>query len=108
MAHLCKLAFGTAGSLLLVVLLMLQLTSAGGLYPVETTPRFFQALHPLLPMSYVVDALRVTISGGETSHAVNAVIVLGAYLVGSLAVSSMVVASRRRWKPDSLNAPLQI
>lgn len=67
MAHLCKFALGTPGSLLLVVLLMLQLTSAGGLYPVETTPEFFQALHPLLPMSYVVDALRVTIGGGEAS-----------------------------------------
>ena len=108
MAHLLKLAFGTAGSLLLVVLLMLQLTSAGGLYPVETTPGFFQALHPLLPMTYVVDALRVTISGGETSHVVRAVIVLGAYLIGSLAVSSLVVAARRRWRPDSLNPPLQI
>jgi putative membrane protein len=108
MAHLLKLAFGAAGSLLLVVLLMLQLTSAGGLYPVETTPSFFQALHPLLPMTYVVDALRVTISGGETAHVVRAVIVLGAYLVGTLAVSSLVVAGRRRWKPDSLNPPLQV
>lgn len=108
MAHLFKLAFGTAGSLLLVVLLMLQLTSAGGLYPVETTPRFFQALHPLLPMTYVVDALRVTISGGETSRVVTAALVLGAYLVGSLALSSLVVAARRRWKPDSLNVPLQV
>lgn len=108
MAHLFKLAFGTAGSLLLVVLLMLQLTSAGGLYPVETTPGFFQALHPLLPMTYVVDALRVTISGGETSHVVRALLVLGAYLVGSLALSSLVVASRRRWRPDRLNEPLQV
>ncbi|MDA1366384.1 YhgE/Pip domain-containing protein [Glycomyces algeriensis] len=108
MAHLLKLAFGTAGSLLLVVLLMLQLTSAGGLYPVETTPKFFQVLHPLLPMSYVVDALRVTISGGETSHVVRALLVLAAYLVGSLALSSLVVAARRRWKPDSLNVPLQV
>ncbi|MEU5154363.1 YhgE/Pip domain-containing protein [Glycomyces sp. NPDC021274] len=108
MAHLLKLAFGTAGSLLLVVLLMLQLTSAGGLYPVETTPKFFQVLHPLLPMSYVVDALRVTISGGETSHVVKALIVLAAYLVGSLALSSLVVAARRRWRPDSLNVPLQV
>lgn len=108
MAHLFKLAFGTAGSLLLVVLLMLQLTSAGGLYPVETTPKFFQALHPLLPMSYVVDALRVTISGGETANVVKALLVLAAYLVGSLALSSLVVASRRRWRPDSLNEPLQV
>ncbi|MEV3937420.1 YhgE/Pip domain-containing protein [Glycomyces sp. NPDC049804] len=108
MAHLFKLAFGTAGSLLLVVLLMLQLTSAGGLYPVETTPKFFQVLHPLLPMSYVVDALRVAISGGESSHVVRALLVLAAYLVGSLALSSLVVASRRRWRPDSLNEPLQV
>ncbi|MEU6248169.1 YhgE/Pip domain-containing protein [Glycomyces sp. NPDC047010] len=108
MAHLFKLAFGTAGSLLLVVLLMLQLTSAGGLYPVETTPKFFQALHPLLPMSYVVDALRVTISGGETAHVVRALVILAVYLVGALALSSLVVAARRRWKPDSLNEPLQV
>jgi putative membrane protein len=108
MAHLCKLAFGTAGSLLLVVLLMLQLTSAGGLYPVETTPKFFQLLHPLLPMTYVVDALRVTISGGETAHVVRAVTVLAAYLAGALTVSSLVVAGRRRWRPDSLNEPLQV
>ncbi|MFG3338649.1 YhgE/Pip family protein [Glycomyces sp. NPDC048151] len=108
MAHLFKLAFGTAGSLLLVVLLMLQLTSAGGLYPVETTPKFFQVLHPLLPMSYVVDALRVTISGGETAHVVRALLVLAAYLIGSLALSSLVVAARRSWKPDRLNEPLQV
>ncbi|GAA1676163.1 YhgE/Pip domain-containing protein [Glycomyces endophyticus] len=108
MAHLFKLAFGTAGSLLLVVLLMLQLTSAGGLYPVETTPRFFQLLHPLLPMGYVVDALRVTISGGETAHVTRAIVILGVYLVGALALSSLVVATRRRWKPDSLNEPLQV
>lgn len=108
MAHLFKLAFGTAGSLLLVVLLMLQLTSAGGLYPVETTPKFFQILHPLLPMSYVVDALRVTISGGETDQVVRALIVLGAYLIGALALSSIVIAGRRKWKPGSLNEPLQV
>lgn len=107
-AHLFKLAFGTAGSLILVVLLMLQLTSAGGLYPVETTPGFFQALHPLLPMSHVVDALRVTISGGETAHVTRAVIVLLAYLAGAIALSSFVVATRRRWKADSLNEPLQV
>ncbi|MCC3764599.1 hypothetical protein K3N28_16190 [Glycomyces sp. TRM65418] len=108
MAHLFKLAFGTAGSLLLAVLLMLQLTSAGGLYPVETTPEFFQALPPPLPMSYVVDTLRVTISGGEASHVVRALLVLGASLVGTLAASSPVVAGRRQWRPDSLHPSLQI
>ncbi|GAB3647991.1 YhgE/Pip family protein [Glycomyces tarimensis] len=108
MAHLFRLAAGAAGSLLLLVLLMLQLTSAGGLYPVETTPAFFQALHPWLPMTYVVDALRVTVSGGEASHLVRAVVVLGAYLVATLAASSAVVALRRGWNADRLHPPLRL
>ncbi|MCH7231870.1 YhgE/Pip domain-containing protein [Glycomyces sp. L485] len=108
MAHLFKLAAGAAGSLLIVVLLMLQLTSAGGLYPVETTPAFFQAIHPWLPMTYVVDALRVTITGGETAHLTRAVAVLGAYLLASLALASTVVATRRKWRTDTLNPPLKL
>ena len=50
--------FGAAGRILVLALLMLQLTSAGGTYPVQTSPGFFNALHPFLPMSYVVEALR--------------------------------------------------
>lgn len=108
MTHLLKLAFGAAGSLLIVVLLMLQLTSAGGLYPPETTPGFFQALHPLLPMTYVVDGLRVTVSGGQTEHLLRALVVLACWLVASLAVSSLVVAMRRKWNSDRLHEPLKI
>ncbi|GAB3996648.1 YhgE/Pip domain-containing protein [Glycomyces albus] len=108
MTHLLKLAFGAAGSLLIVVLLMLQLTSAGGLYPPETTPGFFQALHPLLPMTYVVDGLRVTVSGGQTEHLLRALVVLACWLVASLVVSSLVVALRRKWNADRLHEPLKI
>ncbi|MGW1625616.1 YhgE/Pip family protein, partial [Streptomyces sp. NPDC002172] len=49
--------FGAAGRILVLALLMLQLTSAGGTYPVQTSPGFFNAIHPFLPMSYVVSAL---------------------------------------------------
>ena len=56
--------FGPAGRVLVLALLMLQLTSAGGTYPVQTSPGFFNALHPFLPMSYVVEALRRLITGG--------------------------------------------
>ena len=56
--------FGAAGRILVLALLMLQLTSAGGTYPVQTSPGFFNAIHPFLPMSYVVEALRRLITGG--------------------------------------------
>ncbi|MDP3973160.1 MAG: YhgE/Pip family protein, partial [Candidatus Nanopelagicales bacterium] len=51
-------ALGTAGRVAALVLLMMQLTSSGGTYPVEMTPAFFQAISPFLPMTYVVSTIR--------------------------------------------------
>lgn len=61
--------------------MILQLTACGGLYPVETLPAPFRAIHPFLPMSHLVDGLRVTISGGNTAHLVADVLVLAGFLV---------------------------
>ncbi|HEX2993290.1 MAG TPA: YhgE/Pip domain-containing protein [Anaerolineales bacterium] len=55
--------FGEAGPFIAVILLMLQLTSSGGTYPVETSPQFFQTIAPYLPMTYAVNTLRDVISG---------------------------------------------
>ena len=49
-------SFGAVGKFLSIVLLMLQLTSAAGTFPIETVPRFFQVINPFLPMTYVVVA----------------------------------------------------
>lgn len=59
--------FGLAGKFFAIVLLMLQLTSSAGTYPLETLPVFFRAVNPLLPMTYVVGGLREVISGGDWS-----------------------------------------
>ena len=50
------------GSFISLIILVLQLGSAGGTYPIELSPKFFQVIHPYLPMSYIVTALRETIS----------------------------------------------
>lgn len=55
--------FGTIGKAVCVVLLVLQIAGAGGTFPVEVMPDFYQALKPLLPFTYAIDALRETISG---------------------------------------------
>ena len=55
---------------------MLQLTSAGGTYPVQTSPGFFAAIHPFLPMSYVVDGLRRLITGGDLGRVWQGCVVL--------------------------------
>ncbi|MDO4666741.1 MAG: YhgE/Pip domain-containing protein [Streptococcus sp.] len=50
------------GSFISLLLLLLQTGASGGSYPIELSPRFFQIVHPYLPMSYLVSGLRQTIS----------------------------------------------
>lgn len=50
------------GSFLSLVMLLLQVGSAGGSYPIELSPKFFQVVHPYMPMTYIVTGLRQTIS----------------------------------------------
>ncbi|HEQ8549513.1 phage infection protein [Streptococcus pyogenes] len=50
------------GSFASLVMLLLQVGSSGGSYPIELSEAFFQKLHPFLPMTYVVSGLRQTIS----------------------------------------------
>ncbi|HEV2372092.1 MAG TPA: YhgE/Pip domain-containing protein [Streptosporangiaceae bacterium] len=78
---------GPAGRVLGVVLLVLQITSSGGTYPIETTPAFFRALHPFTPMTYVVTGLRRLLAGGELGPVWAAVGVLGGLAVVSLALT---------------------
>jgi putative membrane protein len=59
------LAFGLSGKFIGIVLLMLQLTSSAGSYPIETAPLFFQKIGPYLPMTYAVSALRELVSGSN-------------------------------------------
>lgn len=92
--------FGPAGRFVAIVFVCLQLTSAGGTYPIETSPGFFGTLHTLMPMTYVVDLFRSAVAGGGSSvgadFAVLAVFTLGALAVTSLAAyrSQRVTISR--------------
>lgn len=50
------------GSFISMIMLLLQVGSAAGTYPIELSPKFFQVVHPYLPMTYIVTGLRQTIS----------------------------------------------
>jgi putative membrane protein len=102
--HLLRTAFGIGGVALSLVLLTFQLTASSGLYPLETAPAPFRTIHPLSPLTYVVEGLRVTISGGQSEALIRAAIVLGAILLVSLALTVLVVTRRRVWTVGRLNA----
>ncbi|MCX4761334.1 YhgE/Pip domain-containing protein [Streptomyces sp. NBC_01275] len=100
--------FGAAGRILVLALLMLQLTSAGGTYPVQTSPRFFNAIHPYLPMSYVVEALRRLITGGGLQPVWHACVVLVAFTAGALALTALSARRRQVWTLDRLHPELTL
>lgn len=52
------------GRFLAMILLILQLGSSEGTFPIQTANGFFQAINPLVPMTYSIRALRQAISGG--------------------------------------------
>jgi putative membrane protein len=57
------LSFGSAGKALSVLLLVMQVSGAGGAYPLPLLPGWFQALSPWLPATHAIDAMRAAIAG---------------------------------------------
>ncbi|MCI1984057.1 MAG: YhgE/Pip domain-containing protein [Bifidobacteriaceae bacterium] len=90
-----NLTFGKVGSFFAMVLLVLQLGSSGGTYPIQLSNGFFAWLHPLLPMSYTVEALRHTIMM-STPWTSNISILCGFFAAFSLLM--FLGYERRAWK----------
>ncbi|MGC2567767.1 MAG: YhgE/Pip domain-containing protein [Mycobacterium sp.] len=96
------------GRVLIMALLMLQLVSAGGMYPVETTSKPFQFLHRFDPMTYGVNGLRQLILGGIDTRLWQAIIVLvGIWAVGVL-ISSLSARRNQLWNLERLIPAIKI
>lgn len=62
--HLIYFILGLPGILLGLILLVIQLPSTGGTYPIQSLPQAYQTLSQWLPMTYAIRALRFSILGG--------------------------------------------
>ncbi len=74
------------GRFLAMILLVLQLGSSEGTFPIQTANGFFQAINPLVPMTYSIRALRQAISGGldNTFYGGSMWVLVGFLLVANL------------------------
>jgi putative membrane protein len=104
--HALNALLGAVGKFVGLVLLILQLVSAGGTFPWQTIPVPLYPLHYGLPMGYAVDGLRHLMYGGELGGVGNDALVLVAYLVGALAVSTFAAYRQRVWTPSRLKPEL--
>ncbi|HXH33279.1 MAG TPA: YhgE/Pip family protein [Plantibacter sp.] len=83
--------FGSVGQFLGLVLMVMQLVTAGGTFPWQTLPAPLAALHHVLPMSYAVDGMRQLMYGGRMDAALQDAGVLLAWLAIALCLSAIGV-----------------
>ena len=88
--------FDAPGRFLALLMIVLQLASAGGMYPVETAPALFRVLHGWLPLTATVDGLRSLIAGGTAGLDAAVPILLAWLAVGIL--GTFLAAGVRRHK----------
>jgi len=96
------------GRVLSLGFLMVQLVSSGGIYPVETTPKPLQLLHPFDPLTYACNGLRELTIGGIDTRLATSFTVLLAVLLGSLTATVWVARRNRRFTFDRLHPALEI
>lgn len=69
-----------------IVLVFIQIPGATGLYPVEMTSAFFQAIYPLFPFTYGIGAMREAICGFYDGQYVHDLAVLAVFFAVFLAL----------------------
>ena len=92
--------FGDIGKLVAVLLLVVQMSAAGALLPIELTAPLFQALHPWLPLTWVVRAFRASMFGAYDGAWASA----GAVALSTGAAALALAVIFGRWRPVPVEA----
>lgn len=109
MIQMFNALFGPAvGRVVTLAFLMVMLTSAGGIYPVQTTTLPFQYIHWVDPMTYTVNGLRQLTVGGVDYRLWVAIGVLSALTLIFLAVSTWAARRDRQYNMDRLYPPVEV
>ena len=92
--------FGNAGKALGVLLLVLQISGAGGAFPLAILPSFFSSVSPFLPATHAITALRASIAGYSGHEYADAMWFLSSFILFAaflgLALRPLLVRNNRR------------
>lgn len=100
-------AFGDAGKAAALILLILQLSSAGGVLPVELSGGIYQTLSPWLPFTWVIKAFRASMFGAFDGIWFSSWLAIG--LAGTLAwLSACYVGAWKFVGPDEHRPAMDI
>lgn len=86
-------AIGTVGKAIGVVLLVLQISATGGIYPIQIMHPFFRALYPYMPMTYGITLVREAQLGTVWSNYIPALAILLA--IGFVTIIAAVIIKEK-------------
>jgi putative membrane protein len=98
--YLLTIGLGRAGLVVSLFVLAVQVTSTGGVYPIELLSAPFQLVSPFLPLTWAVDGMQGIIAGGSVGSVVGAALVLAAF--GAVSAVLSLVAIRRTRRASAL------
>lgn len=87
---------GNVGKAVCIVLLVLQLGSSGGTFPIQMTSEFFQALYPKVPFTYSIGLLREAVGGVYIPAVERDIKILFIYLIIVLLGGAILVSLKAR------------
>jgi putative membrane protein len=76
--------------------LAVQVTSTGGIYPIQLLSTPFQIVSPFLPLTYAVDGMQGIIAGGNPGGVVADALTLLGFGVASTVLALIVMRRMRR------------
>jgi len=94
--YLLTIGLGRAGLIVSLFLLAVQITSTGGIYPIELLSTPFQIVSPFLPLTYAVQGMQGILAGGNPGGVIAAAAVLAAFGIGSTVLALFAIRRTRR------------
>ncbi|MDO4271666.1 MAG: YhgE/Pip domain-containing protein [Candidatus Saccharibacteria bacterium] len=96
------ITFDNPGRFVAMLVLILSLSASGGTFPIETSASFYQAMHPFVPITYSLSALRNAISGGIAANSISSAqlyfITMFVICTALMALSMYIL---NRWKDNN-------
>lgn len=94
--------FDNVGRFIAIVILILQLTTSAGTFPLELIPDKLKAFNSILPMTYTINGFKAVISSGNYSFMWNSVEKLVIFIIAMCLLSTLYFGINLKKKKDTL------
>jgi putative membrane protein len=94
--YLLTIGLGRGGLVVSLFVLAVQVTSTGGIYPIELLSTPFQLVSPFLPLTYAVEGMQGIIAGGDAGSVVGSALILLGFGAASTLLALLAIRRTRR------------